>query len=109
MSTTEQQDEIAKRIAALRAEADALTHKQFAHEHLAGETNAEKDEGLLRVIGITMERRLAEAREKGRAGWWGDDVTDAQLLERLQQQIATGQYVDAAIYAAMLHVRHQLA
>lgn len=110
MSTPNQtQPTIEQQIAALQAQADELKLRQFVGEQLAGDTAGEKDEGLLRVIGRAMEDRLAEARAAGRTGWWAPEVSDADLLQRLQAQTAGGQYLDAAIYAGMLHARRLMA
>lgn len=100
---------IEQQIAELQARAAQLQQRRLVSEQLAGQTPEEKDEGMLRVIGSAMQRRLAEARAAGRTGWWTDQASDADLKQRLQAQIEAGQYLDAVLYAAMLHVRQHLA
>lgn len=98
-----------EQIAALQKQAAQLQARKFVAEQLGGATPAEKDEGMLRVIGQAMQDRLAEAREAGKSGWWTADATNEQLQQRLLAQIQAGQYIDAAVYASMLHVRQHLA
>lgn len=96
-------------LAALAAKRQALLQRAIAAEQLAGATEQEKDDGLLRVLGSAMQARLAAARSLGAQGWHGSDVSDGALLDRLEKNIAAADFVDAAILAGMLHVRSLLA
>ena len=101
-------EELQRQIQALQTQQAALQQRAEVAAHLAGLTEAEKDEGLLRLVGAAMERRLAECRAKGRNGWWSSQASDADLANRLRAKVDAGDHLDAAIFAAMLHVRAHL-
>lgn len=96
----QQADEFGRKRAAILGALNTLSH-------LSGATDQEKDEGMLRVIGAAMQNRLAEARVAGKAGW--QDANPDELAARLNAKAQAGEYLDAAIYAAMCYVHASLA
>ena len=95
---------IDQEIAALERKRDALLVRKTCLHHLDCASEREKDEGLLRVIGAAMERRLTEGREAGKAGWYAERRID-ELRAKHAEATAAARWLDAGIYASMLYVR----
>jgi hypothetical protein len=106
---SDQINDIQSQIDALHQQLCAALARKFVAEHMAGATDQEKDEGLLRIIGNHLEKRLAKLREQDAPHWLrGGEATDTELMAKLQADLAAGNFLGAAGYAAMLHVRKHL-
>jgi sorbitol-specific phosphotransferase system component IIBC len=94
---------------AQRAELDAKiereTERAQAAEHVDRTTIHERHDGMLRVIGAAMEKRLGVMRADG---GHGEDATDDEIGAALAFAAQHGDYVAVAIFAGMLHVRQLL-
>jgi hypothetical protein len=100
--------DIQAQIADLNQQIEAAKARQFAAEHTVGATDQEKDEGLLRILGNHLEHHLAKLRAAATPHWLGGETTDTELMAKLQADLAAGNFLGAAGYAAMLHVRKHL-
>lgn len=99
---------IDQEIAALERRKAALLVRKTCLHHLDCASEREKDEGLLRVIGAAMERRLTEGREAGKVGWHAERSTE-ELRAKHAEAAGAGRWLDAGIYASMLYVRMAIA
>lgn len=67
------------------------------------------DAHLVTLTAAEFTRKLAEARLKGRHGWWNDQLCSEQTLhDMLLEHVGKGNedsYLDIAILAMMIHYR----
>lgn len=97
-------------IAALQAKKAQLALRDHIVQALAAApTEQEKDEAMLRIVGGLMEQRLAAARAAGRTGWHTTECSADSLRALLAKNAGSGDFLDTAVFAAMLVVRGALA
>lgn len=79
-------------------------------EALSGAASAVPDERADAVLvsntRTAMERKLARKRAEGRHGWWDPAVcSEDDLLAMLNDRLLDNDWLDVAIFAAMLRQR----
>ena len=68
--------------------------------------DAYADIRLRSCITDAIDRRLEEARDNGRGGWWREDECTIEVLRAgLQRNFEQGDMLDAIIYCAMIYMR----
>lgn len=60
------------------------------------------DEMAVNKLSDALLAKLKQAREKGRTGWWSDDVSAETLSTMLREHVNKGDPVDVAAFAAFL-------
>jgi len=63
------------------------------------------DASLVTYAGLAMISKLKASREKGRSGWWREEVTINDLMRMLLDHIRKGDMRDVMNIAGMIYVR----
>ena len=80
--------------------------RKWKHEKDRDVLERYADRKLVRMADNAMEEKLAAAREKGRGGWWDQEVCSVEYLrELLQHHMAKGDMRDVVNLAAMIYIR----
>ena len=66
------------------------------------------DSYLLLLARQGMSDKLADARDKGRGGWWSEECSNSDLLDMLKDHIHKGDMRDVMNLAAMIYCRETL-
>lgn len=99
---------VQKQIDALLVTKASLEQRVVAVAHLAGDTELEKAKGMLRLIGGAMESRVEAVTASMESAWHSAETSVDALKERLAASVASGNWLDTAIHAGMLHARQAL-
>ena len=64
------------------------------------------DNGMVEEVAVDMVGRLSEKRAEGAGQWWdAQRCTLDDLNRRAQAALANGNFLDAAVFCSMMHVR----
>lgn len=87
-----------------------MSLKAFATEQMSAATPEERDDGLIRVVGVAMQARQADERAARASSGEPElaQLTDAQLGEKLTAAIGAGDWLAVAIMGGHLFARSQI-